>query len=51
MRVVLAALLVAMLGAGCAETVRCPDGQIFADDGTCVPIPDAGVEDASTDGG
>jgi phenylpropionate dioxygenase-like ring-hydroxylating dioxygenase large terminal subunit len=36
---------------GCAETVRCPDGQYFDRDGRCVPIPDAGPPaDASPDG-
>lgn len=38
--------------AGCAETVRCPDGQVFGDDGACIPIADAGSgDDAGGDGG
>ena len=45
-------LLAAVLLAGCAETVRCADGEIFDDDGSCVPIPDAGPdEDGGADGG
>jgi len=42
------ALLAAALAAGCAETVRCPDGQVFDDDGECAPIPDAGPGDAGS---
>lgn len=30
------------LATGCAETVRCPDGEIFDERGECAPIPDAG---------
>lgn len=30
----------------CAETVRCPDGEIFDENGACVPIPDGGPGDA-----
>lgn len=39
--------------AGCAETVRCPEGQVFDEAGACVPIPDAGSSqgDASADSG
>jgi hypothetical protein len=33
----------------CAETVRCPDGEVFDEDGDCVPIPDAAGE--ASDGG
>lgn len=45
-------LLLALLLTGCAETVRCPDGQVFDDDGACVDIPDAGpARDASADSG
>jgi len=40
-----------LLGAGCAETVRCPDGQIFDEAGECVQIPDAGVDAGPADGG
>ncbi len=42
-------VIVFLVLAGCAETVRCPDGQIFASDGTCVPITDAGALDAAVD--
>ncbi len=31
------------LATGCAETVRCPDGEVFDERGECVPIPDAGT--------
>jgi len=37
-------LVSAILLAGCAETVRCPDGRIFDDHGECVEIPDAGPD-------
>jgi len=50
-RALYAALLAACLAAGCAETVRCPDGRVFDDDGECVAIPDAGPPDAGPDGG
>ncbi|MBX3270899.1 MAG: hypothetical protein KF729_11605 [Sandaracinaceae bacterium] len=42
MRRLLIALFV--LVAGCVETVRCPDGEIFDARGECVPIPDAGAD-------
>lgn len=43
-------LWLALALGGCPETVRCPDGQVFDDDGACVPIPDAGPEgDAGSD--
>ena len=53
MRLALALLAFVALLAGCAETVRCPDGQIFGHDGACVPIPDAGPQAArdAGDGG
>lgn len=38
----LAAATSFVLLSGCAETVRCPDGQVFGDNGDCAPIPDAG---------
>ncbi len=41
MRALLLVLFVVTV-AGCAETVRCPEGRIFADGGACVSIPDAG---------
>lgn len=43
-------ILVGVLAlAGCSETVRCPDGQIFDEDGACVDIPDGGTRsDASS---
>ena len=41
-------LALVLLLSACAETQRCPDGQIFDDAGRCVPIPDAGPE---ADGG
>ncbi|MCB9591278.1 MAG: hypothetical protein H6719_00990 [Sandaracinaceae bacterium] len=47
------ALVFAVFGAlsgGCAETVRCDDGEVFDDGGECGPIPDAGV-DAGNDAG
>lgn len=44
MRLALVLLAFVALLAGCAETVRCPDGQIFDDDGACVPIPDGGPQ-------
>lgn len=48
-------LALALLGlAGCAETVRCPEGEIFGDGGACVAIPDAGPPPADSgmrDGG
>lgn len=51
MRAVVALILLVALG-GCAETVRCPEGEIFDSDNACVPIPDAGPDDdASRDGG
>lgn len=46
------ALVVLLAFGGCAETVRCPDGEIFDSDGACVPIPDGGPDDdAGSDGG
>ncbi len=51
MRRLAGVLVVALLVAGCAETVRCPDGEVFDEDGECVPIPDAGPEDAGSDAG
>ncbi len=37
------ALLALALLSGCAEVVRCPNGEIFADGGGCTAIPDAGL--------
>ena len=37
-----ALVFVALAAAGCAETVRCPDGQIFDEDGECINIRDGG---------
>ena len=37
--------------AGCAETVRCPDGQVFGDDGRCEPIDDRDGGPGNGDGG
>lgn len=45
MRLVIAALL--FLSSACAETIRCPDGQVFDAAGNCVPIED--VVDAGPD--
>jgi hypothetical protein len=42
MRAIVVLALFVALGAGCAETVRCPSGQYFGRDGTCIPIPDGG---------
>lgn len=39
MRTMRLVLLLAFLS-GCAETVRCPDGEVFDDDGDCEPITD-----------
>ncbi|HJL18069.1 MAG TPA: hypothetical protein RMH99_20565 [Sandaracinaceae bacterium LLY-WYZ-13_1] len=41
-------LVLAGLLGGCAETVRCPEGEIFDEAGECVSIPDGGPP---TDGG
>lgn len=35
-------MLFALVLLGCAETVRCPEGQVFGSGGACVPIPDGG---------
>jgi hypothetical protein len=46
------ALLLAVATTGCAETVRCPEDQVFDEDGECVPAPDGGLgADAGDDGG
>jgi hypothetical protein len=39
--------LVIALASACAETERCPDGEVFDREGRCVPIParDAGTTD------
>jgi hypothetical protein len=52
LRLTLAFALAALAALGCAETERCPDGHIFDDDGTCIPIPDGGPprRDAARDG-
>lgn len=51
MRVLVAILaLLGCLAAGCAETQRCPDAEVFDEGGRCRPIPDAGDPDAG-DGG
>ena len=42
-RLILVAI-VALLGTSCAETVRCPDGEIFDMKGKCIDIPDAGSD-------
>lgn len=56
-RALLAGLFALVMGA-CAETQRCPDAEVFDENGRCGPIPDAGgdagpdVIDAGTsDGG
>lgn len=41
MRAVLLVLLV-MVATACAETQRCPDAEVFDENGRCGPIPDAG---------
>lgn len=46
---VLALLMLVLLAVGCAETVRCPDGEVFDGDDECAPIPDAGADDAGSD--
>lgn len=38
-------VFVALLAMACAETARCPMGQIFDSNGQCVDIPDAGTGD------
>ncbi len=47
----LAVLLACAAAAGCVETVRCPDGEIFDERGECIAIPDAGTDAGSPDGG
>ena len=45
-------LLLAILFAGCAETVGCPPGQYFGPAGACVAIPDGALTDGGpSDGG
>ena len=44
-------LLATALATGCAETVRCPDGEVFGESGECVDIPDAGPDGGRGDGG
>ena len=41
-------VIAVLLASACAETERCPDGEVFDRDGRCVPIEDrdAGVPDA-----
>lgn len=56
MRRLLAAAALLVILAGCAETVRCPEGQVFGDDGRCKAIGarDGGANDgggANDDGG
>lgn len=46
----LSTVLLLVVLTGCAETVRCPDGHVFDDDGDCIPITDAGPRDPG-DGG
>ena len=37
---------------GCAESVRCPENEVFDDAGVCAPIRDAGPDGGPpTDGG
>lgn len=48
--IALAWMVLALAVAGCTETVRCPDGQIFDAMGACVDIPDSGPRpDAGAD--
>jgi hypothetical protein len=42
--------IVLLLAGACAETERCPDGQVFDRDGSCIPIEDVPA-DAGTDAG
>jgi hypothetical protein len=54
MRRLLAAAALLVILAGCAETVRCPEGQVFGDDGRCKAIGarDGGARDGgANDGG
>lgn len=37
-------LLIAFGLYSCAETVRCPEGEVFDETGRCIAIPDAGAE-------
>lgn len=46
---VLAWIVLVVALVGCAETVRCPDGQIFSATGECVPIPDGGSRPDASD--
>ena len=48
MRAALLAGLIGALSSGCPETRRCPDAQVFDEEGRCVGVPDAA---AATDGG
>ena len=50
-RALFLSMMVLGVCAGCAETVRCPDGQVFDEMGECVPIPDAGADAGALDGG
>ena len=49
MRWWMALVIAGMVSVGCAETVRCPDGEIFDDDAECTPVPDAGSDAGSED--
>ena len=45
-RATILCLLLMTLGLySCAETVRCPEGEVFDETGRCIPIPDAGELD------
>lgn len=47
----LVVLLASAAAAGCVETVRCPEGEIFDERGECIAIPDAGTDAGSPDAG
>lgn len=47
----LVVFLTSAAAAGCVETVRCPEGEIFDERGECIAIPDAGTDASSPDGG